>query len=77
MPPWLPSSTSFFALSQAPPELARKTAISAPVPIAPAVVRFGYGEDANAWARAGIAVLALLVVGVSVWVSKRRPVTVA
>ncbi|MFB7366895.1 sodium-translocating pyrophosphatase, partial [Streptomyces hydrogenans] len=45
--------------------------------IAPAVVRFGYGEDANAWARAGIAVLALLVVGVSVWVSKRRPVTVA
>ncbi|MFB7942753.1 sodium-translocating pyrophosphatase [Streptomyces sp. NPDC056049] len=45
--------------------------------IAPAVVRLGYGEDANPWARAGIAVLALLVVGVAVLVSKRRPVTVA
>ena len=36
LPPWLPSSTSFFALSQAPPELARNTAIRVPVPIAPA-----------------------------------------
>src|SRR5471032_1355030 len=27
LPPWLPSSTSFLALSQAPPELARKTAM--------------------------------------------------
>ncbi len=36
LPPWLPSSTSFLELSQAPPELARKTAISVPVPIAPA-----------------------------------------
>ena len=36
LPPWLPSSTSFFALSHAPPELARNTAISVPVPIAPA-----------------------------------------
>ncbi|WP_031006553.1 sodium-translocating pyrophosphatase [Streptomyces sp. NRRL F-5727] len=45
--------------------------------IAPAVVRFCYGEDANAWARAGIAVLALLVVTVAVRASKRRPVAVA
>src|SRR5262249_25559213 len=30
LPPWWPSSTSFLALSQAPPELARNTAISAP-----------------------------------------------
>ncbi|MER5739084.1 sodium-translocating pyrophosphatase [Streptomyces sp. NPDC002262] len=45
--------------------------------IAPAVVRFGYGEDANAWARAGIAVLALLVVVVAVRASKRRRVAVA
>ena len=36
LPPWWPSSTSFLALSQAPPELARKTAIRVPVPIAPA-----------------------------------------
>ena len=35
LPPKLPSSTSFFALSQEPPELARKTAISVPVAIAP------------------------------------------
>ncbi|MFE9043811.1 sodium-translocating pyrophosphatase [Streptomyces sp. NPDC007818] len=45
--------------------------------IAPAVVRFGHGEDANPWVRAGIAVLALLVVVVAVAVSKRRPVAVA
>ncbi|MFD4374230.1 sodium-translocating pyrophosphatase [Streptomyces sp. NPDC058486] len=45
--------------------------------IAPAVVRYGYGEDANAWARAGIAVLALLVVAVAVRASKRRRVAVA
>ena len=30
LPPCLPSSTSFLALSQAPPELARNTAISTP-----------------------------------------------
>src|SRR2546421_7641974 len=36
LPPWLPSSTSFLALSQAPPELARKIAIRVPVAIAPA-----------------------------------------
>src|SRR5436309_3224303 len=36
LPPYAPSSTSFLALSQAPPELARKTAISVPVPMAPA-----------------------------------------
>ena len=36
LPPWAPSSTIFFALSQAPPELARKTAIRVPAAIAPA-----------------------------------------
>ena len=36
LPPWWPSSTSFFALSQAPPELAKKTAINVPVAMAPA-----------------------------------------
>ena len=36
LPPKLPSSTSFLALSQAPPELARNTAISAPAAMAPA-----------------------------------------
>lgn len=45
--------------------------------IAPAVVQFGYGEDANAGLRAGIAVLAALVIVGAVYVSKRRPVTVA
>src|SRR5262245_8680491 len=36
LPPKTPSSTSFFALSQAPPELARKTAIRTPAAMAPA-----------------------------------------
>src|SRR5579859_7125821 len=36
LPPSTPSSTSFLALSQAPPELARNTAISTPAAIAPA-----------------------------------------
>ncbi len=35
LPPCTPSSTIFFALSQAPPELARKMAISTPAPMAP------------------------------------------
>ncbi|MGW6393985.1 sodium-translocating pyrophosphatase [Streptomyces sp. NPDC055103] len=45
--------------------------------IAPAVVRFGYGDDANDWLRAGVAGLAVLVVVVAVRVSKRRSVTVS
>src|SRR6266700_3880022 len=36
LPPWFPSSTSFLALSQAPPELARNTAMSTPTASAPA-----------------------------------------
>ena len=36
LPPCRPSSTIFFALSHAPPELARNTAISTPAAIAPA-----------------------------------------
>ena len=36
LPPCAPSSTIFLALSHAPPELARKTAMSAPEPMAPA-----------------------------------------
>lgn len=45
--------------------------------IAPAVVKFGYGDDANDWVRAGVAGLAVLVVVVAVTVSKRRSVTVS
>ncbi len=36
LPPCAPSSTSFLALSQAPPALARKTAMSTPAAMAPA-----------------------------------------
>ena len=36
LPPWWPSSTSFLALSHAPPELARNTAINVPAAMAPA-----------------------------------------
>src|SRR5271170_8102242 len=36
LPPYCPSSTTFLALSQAPPELARNTAISTPTAIVPA-----------------------------------------
>ncbi|MEU3691099.1 sodium-translocating pyrophosphatase [Streptomyces narbonensis] len=45
--------------------------------IAPAVVKFGYGEDASDWMRAAIAGLAVLVVVVAVRVSKRRSVAVS
>ncbi|MFI6419653.1 sodium-translocating pyrophosphatase [Streptomyces sp. NPDC050842] len=45
--------------------------------IAPAVVKFGYGDDANDWVRAAVAGLAVLVVVVAVRVSKRRSVTVS
>ncbi|MEV7426065.1 sodium-translocating pyrophosphatase [Streptomyces sp. NPDC091212] len=44
--------------------------------IAPAVVQFSYGADANAGLRALVAVLALLVIIGAVYVSKRRSVTV-
>ncbi|MCX4981739.1 sodium-translocating pyrophosphatase [Streptomyces sp. NBC_00572] len=45
--------------------------------IAPAVVRFSYGDDASAGLRTGVAVFALVVVIGAVWVSKRRSVTVS
>ncbi|MFC9796730.1 sodium-translocating pyrophosphatase [Streptomyces sp. NPDC127584] len=45
--------------------------------IAPAVVQFGYGDDASAGLRAAVAVLALLVVVAAVRMSKRRSVTVS
>ncbi|MFI9747843.1 sodium-translocating pyrophosphatase [Streptomyces sp. NPDC052494] len=45
--------------------------------IAPAVVKFGYGDDASDWLRAAVAGLAVLVVVVAVRVSKRRSVTVS
>ncbi|MFE0735543.1 sodium-translocating pyrophosphatase [Streptomyces sp. NPDC058855] len=45
--------------------------------IAPAVVRFGYGDDASPWLRALVAGLALLVVVIAVLASKRRPVAVS
>ncbi|MFB7517409.1 sodium-translocating pyrophosphatase [Streptomyces sp. NPDC056144] len=45
--------------------------------IAPAVVKFGYGRDADDGLRAGVAALAVLVVVVAVWISKRRSVEVS
>ncbi|MEU5220864.1 sodium-translocating pyrophosphatase [Streptomyces sp. NPDC020807] len=45
--------------------------------IAPAVVKFGYGQDADDGLRAGVAALAVLVVVVAVWLSKRRSVAVS
>ncbi len=45
--------------------------------IAPAVVRFGHGDDANPWVRAAVAAVALLVVVVAVLLSKRRSVEAA
>ncbi|MFF5450428.1 sodium-translocating pyrophosphatase [Streptomyces sp. NPDC012950] len=45
--------------------------------IAPAVVRFGHGDDANAWVRAAVAAVALLVVATAVLLAKRRSVEVS
>ncbi|MEU4066599.1 sodium-translocating pyrophosphatase [Streptomyces wedmorensis] len=45
--------------------------------IAPAVVRFGYGDDASAGLRAAVAAVAVAVVVAAVRVSKRRSVAVA
>ncbi|MEU1462284.1 sodium-translocating pyrophosphatase [Streptomyces sp. NPDC005727] len=44
--------------------------------IAPAVIKFSYGDDKNLGVRIGIAILALLVIVVSVYVSKRRGIAV-
>ncbi|RFU88352.1 sodium-translocating pyrophosphatase [Streptomyces triticagri] len=44
--------------------------------IAPAVVQFSYGDDASPGVRAVIAVLAIAVIMVAVYVSKRRSITV-
>ncbi len=44
--------------------------------IAPAVVKFSYGSDANAGLRAGVAALAIVVIVAAVYVSKRRSITV-
>ncbi|WP_128984370.1 sodium-translocating pyrophosphatase [Streptomyces roseicoloratus] len=44
--------------------------------IAPAVVQFAYGDDANPWLRALVALSAFVVIVVAVRVSKRRSVTV-
>ncbi|MEU1667360.1 sodium-translocating pyrophosphatase [Streptomyces sparsogenes] len=44
--------------------------------IAPAVVKFSYGDDASPGVRAGIAALALVVIVVAVYVSKRRGIAV-
>ena len=44
--------------------------------IAPAVVQFSYGDDANAGVRALVAVLAILVIVGAVYVSKRRGIAV-
>lgn len=44
--------------------------------IAPAVVQFSYGADANPWVRALVAVFAVVVIVGAVYVSKRRGITV-
>ncbi|GAA1507111.1 sodium-translocating pyrophosphatase [Streptomyces albidochromogenes] len=44
--------------------------------IAPAVVQFSYGDDANAGARAVVATLAIVVIVGAVYVSKRRGIAV-
>lgn len=44
--------------------------------IAPAVVQFSYGADANPWIRAVVAVFAIGVIVGAVYVSKRRGITV-
>ncbi|MFG2599176.1 sodium-translocating pyrophosphatase [Streptomyces sp. NPDC048462] len=44
--------------------------------IAPAVVKFSYGEDANAAVRAVVAALAIVVIVGAVYVSKRRGIAV-
>ncbi|CAO0830825.1 K(+)-insensitive pyrophosphate-energized proton pump OS=Streptomyces microflavus OX=1919 GN=Smic_35100 PE=4 SV=1 [Streptomyces microflavus] len=44
--------------------------------IAPAVVQFSYGVDANPWVRALVAVFAIVVIVGAVYVSKRRGITV-
>lgn len=44
--------------------------------IAPAIVQFSYGADANPWVRALIAVVAIGIIVVAVYVSKRRGIAV-
>ncbi|WP_407704680.1 sodium-translocating pyrophosphatase [Streptomyces microflavus] len=44
--------------------------------IAPAVVQFSYGADANPWVRALVAVFAIVVIVGAVYMSKRRGITV-
>jgi K(+)-stimulated pyrophosphate-energized sodium pump len=44
--------------------------------IAPAVIKFSYGDDKNIGVRILIALLALLVIVVAVYVSKRRGIAV-
>ncbi|MEV7847943.1 sodium-translocating pyrophosphatase [Streptomyces cyaneofuscatus] len=44
--------------------------------IAPAVVQFSYGADANPWIRAAVAVFAVVVIVGAVYVSKRRGIAV-
>ncbi|MGW3268080.1 sodium-translocating pyrophosphatase [Streptomyces sp. NPDC001056] len=44
--------------------------------IAPAVIKFSYGNDKNLGVRIGVAILALLVIGTAVYISKRRGIAV-
>jgi K(+)-stimulated pyrophosphate-energized sodium pump len=44
--------------------------------VAPAVVKFSYGDDASPGLRAGIAALAFVVIVGAVYVSKRRGIAV-
>ncbi|MFE2426629.1 sodium-translocating pyrophosphatase [Streptomyces sp. NPDC059373] len=43
--------------------------------IAPAVVQFSYGKDANLGVRIGVAVISIAVIVVAVYISKRRGIT--
>ncbi|MFI1227452.1 MULTISPECIES: sodium-translocating pyrophosphatase [unclassified Streptomyces] len=44
--------------------------------IAPAIVQFSYGADANPWVRALVAVVSIGIIVVAVYISKRRGITV-
>ncbi|MEZ0091361.1 sodium-translocating pyrophosphatase [Streptacidiphilus sp. EB129] len=44
--------------------------------VAPAIVKFSFGADANVGLRVGVAVLCLAVIVAAVWISKRRGISV-
>lgn len=42
----------------------------------PVIIKFAYGEDENAWVRYSIAAVAVVVIVIAVYVSKRRPIAI-